>query len=126
MSLWFRTIALFFILPVSIGCQRFKQNQPSGNNPLEPITMAPDSILLEVFSVRYPYHDAQVNGPLWDEIDEQHFPTDLRRRLSQNGFRVGIVGTHLPLALQRLLLPRTGALENSSELLDQEPSVSRQ
>jgi hypothetical protein len=77
--------------------------QPKGKSPLVPACMSPDSVVLEVFFVRFPSGDQEVNGQLWQEIDEQSFPAELRRRLGRNGLRAGVVGGPIPACLARLL-----------------------
>jgi hypothetical protein len=76
---------------------------PNGKLPLAPAQMSPDSVVLELFFVRFPFGDAAVNDKLWQEIDEQHLPSDLRQRLARNGFRVGLVGGQIPSELSKLL-----------------------
>jgi hypothetical protein len=65
--------------------------------------MSPDSCVLEVCFVRFPFGDPEVNQQLWQEVDEQHFPAELRRRLAQNGFRVGLLDGQIPATLSKLL-----------------------
>jgi len=104
---------------------------PQGKSPLTPPQMSPDSMVLEVFFVRFPFGEAEANGPLWDEVDEQHFPAELRQRLVSNGFRVGVVGGQIPVALSHLLelkdKPVPSGESNSTELagLSAEPRVLR-
>jgi hypothetical protein len=74
-----------------------------GKSPLAPAQMSPDSCVLEVFFVRFPLGDPEANGELWKEVDEQHFPVELRRRLARNGFRVGLLDGQIPAVLSRLL-----------------------
>ncbi len=74
-----------------------------GKSLLAPAQMSPDSCVLEVFFIRVPFGDAQANDELWQELDEQHFPADLRGRLMRNGFRVGVVTGQIPIALSNLL-----------------------
>ena len=89
--------------------------RPQGESPLKPAHMPPDSVVVEVFFVRVPFGDETANVEFWHEVDEQHFPPDVRRRLSQNGFRAGMVAGQVPsMALSQLLelkdkLPLTGA-----------------
>jgi hypothetical protein len=86
---------------------------------------------LEVFFVRFPFGDPQINGPLWQAIDEQHFPAELRRRLGQNGFRIGLAGGQIPIALSQLLelqdKPPPSGEANQVDVasLDAEPRVMR-
>ena len=65
--------------------------------------MSPDSVALEIFSIRLPPDDSELNNKVWQEVDEQHFPADLRQRLTKNGFRVGIVGEQVPVPLAKLM-----------------------
>jgi hypothetical protein len=80
-------------------------NKPSsgGRSPLRPVQMSPDSVALDMFTVRFPVDEAEINGRLWEEIDEQHFPPQLRNLLRQYGFRVGVVAAPIPTELSRLL-----------------------
>jgi hypothetical protein len=75
----------------------------AGLSPLKAPQMSPDSVVLEVFRVRFPFGDPEANVVLWEEVDEQHVPTDVRRRLARNGFRVGLLGGQVPIPLSRLL-----------------------
>jgi hypothetical protein len=65
--------------------------------------MSPDSCVLEIFFVRFPFDDPEINAALWQETDEQHFPTELRQRLLRNGFRAGLIDGQIPVALAQLL-----------------------
>jgi len=113
---------------VAVGCAPIK---PAGKSPLAPARMSADSVALDIFFVRIPYGLEEANGPLWNEIDEQHFPADVRRRLAQNGFRIGLVGDGLPSRLCHLLelkdKPRPAVDANETVLtdLESEPRVTR-
>ncbi|HLA84475.1 MAG TPA: hypothetical protein VJL29_06755, partial [Thermoguttaceae bacterium] len=58
--------------------------------------MSPDSVVLDVFLLKCPFGDPELNGPAWSQIDEQPFPADLRRHLLANGFRAGVLTGRLP------------------------------
>jgi hypothetical protein len=75
----------------------------NGTSPLRPVQMSPDSVALDIFFVRFPFGDPTINGELWNEIDEQPFGPELRERLAQNGFRIGVVGGHIPVELSKLM-----------------------
>jgi hypothetical protein len=75
----------------------------NGKSPLVPARMSPDSCVLDVFFVRVPFGDPQANEELWRELDEQHFPADVRGRLMRNGFRIGVADGQIPVALSNLL-----------------------
>ena len=74
-----------------------------GKSPLVPASMSPDSVVLEMFFVRFPFGDPAVNEKLWEEIDEQQFPPELRERLARNGFRAGLVSGQMPDELSKLM-----------------------
>lgn len=100
-----------------------------GGSPLRRAQMSPDSCVLEVFFVRFPFGDPEVNDRLWREVDEQQFPVGLRRRLARNGFRIGLLGGQVPVTLARLLElkdkappPGTPSQVNVAEL-DSDPRV---
>ena len=73
----------------------------SGKSPLAPAMMASDSIALEKCSVRFAHADPQLDEEIWSEIDEECLPPAARARLAANGFRVGVIGSHMPDALER-------------------------
>jgi hypothetical protein len=122
---------LVLALVAVAGCAapvRIKQ----GKSPLGQAQMSPDSVVLDVYFVHFPANDAEVNEELWQQIDEQHFPAALRKRLAQNGFRVGLVGGQIPATLSKLLElkdkppPSGGATETSLIDLTTQPRVQRQ
>ena len=65
--------------------------------------MQRDSIAVEKYSVRFSHGDPQLNEGIWSEIDEECLLPEVRTRLAANGFRAGVVGVHLPEALDHLL-----------------------
>ncbi len=76
-----------------------------GKSPLAAAQMSPDSVVLEMFFVRFPFGDPNINEKLWEEIDEQQFTPELRQRMARNGFRVGLVSGQMPVELSKLLQP---------------------
>ncbi len=94
-----RQIALL-ALPLLVGCAT---PLPEGKSPLKPPRMSSDSIVLEMFFVRFPFGEPSANEDLWEEVDEQQFSSELRRDLSRNGFRAGLVEGKMPDELSKLL-----------------------
>ncbi len=95
-----RILTILLALPAITGCTK---TLIKGKSPLAAARMSPDSCVLDVFFVRVPLGDHQANEELWQELDEQHFPADLRCRLTRNGFRAGVVDGQIPVALSNLL-----------------------
>lgn len=65
-----------------------------------------ETVLLEVFIVRCPFNDEELNSALWKDVDEQVFSASLRRELAVNGFRAGLIGNQLPSSFLRILKTR--------------------
>ena len=77
--------------------------QPKGKSPLTPLQAGEESVALEIFFARFDYGYPPFAEKLWEEVDEQVLPADIRRELARNGFRAGIVGSQVPVELARLL-----------------------
>jgi hypothetical protein len=85
------------------SCQNLFSPKTKGKSPLGAAHMANDCCVLDVFFVNVPFGDARANDELWQEIDEQRLPPDVRHRLGCNGFRVGVVGGQVPTTLSKLM-----------------------
>ncbi len=96
---------LLLVLALSIaGCAWLAP--PPGNSAglnLPSAQMAPGSVVLDVFSIHLPPGEPDLNSRVWEEVDEQHFPIEIRRELEKNGFRAGILAGQVPPLLARLL-----------------------
>lgn len=124
-----RIALMIAVIGVAGSCTPLRP--PQGKSPLARPTMSPDSVVLDIFFVRFPFGDPEANGPLWDEIDEQRFPTDVRRELTRNGFRAGVVVGQIPTALAQLLElsdkppPADQTCQSSASDLESAPTVVR-
>jgi hypothetical protein len=87
-------------LMVSSGCSPIRR---TAELPLERAGLGADGVVLEVYSVRVPAHHQHAIAHLWDEIDEQHLPLEDRWRVASAGFRVGVTGGRVPVALEKLM-----------------------
>lgn len=99
-----------------------------GQSPLQQATATADAVTLEVLFARFPMGQADMNGTLWNDIDEQHLDTDLRRRLTANGIRAGLIGTNIPEPIAKLLHftgERTTEEPNEKIAIDKEPTIRR-
>ena len=100
-----------------------------GESFLKAVETAPDSVALEIFQVRVPVTDEQLDAQLWQTVDEQRVDLDVRHELIRNGFRAGVLGGNVPDRLARYLkleskLPEANAQRQiTGENAD--PSVKR-
>lgn len=120
--------ALLLIGLVLAGCSPVKP--PVGKSLLAPAAMPAESAVLEVFFIRCPMGDLNVNATLWEQVDEQTLPNETRLQMARNGFRAGMVGAQVPLGVSRLLdlaaatAPAPSNRVEASQMQD-EPQVIR-
>jgi len=93
---------LIILMLAATGCT-LSTPRPKGKSPLHQPQMSPNSIALEIFTIRIPPGDSEQSEQIWREVDEQRLPAELRRRLAKNGFRAGLVGGQIPQSLAKLL-----------------------
>ena len=123
------TAALLAALLCAGGCSFIDRHASADSkSPLTHATPSTESVTLEIFFARGVLGDPTINGALWNEIDEQRLPADLRRKLAENGFRAGIVGGHVPADLARLLTltdkPVAKTDQPAAVNLEAEPNVT--
>lgn len=70
--------------------------------------MSHDSVALDLVFVQVPESQRAAIAELWQHVDEQSIDLDVRQRLHQHGFRVGLLGTTVPRAFERLLGDQLG------------------
>jgi hypothetical protein len=85
------------------GCAQWSAKSSGEVNSLPLPKMAPESVVLSVVFVRIPPDCRDLTQQFWPGVDEQVLPNELRRRLSANGIRCGLVSMTLPSALQEVL-----------------------
>ncbi len=111
------------------GCARLPEQK--AELPLRPAQMSPDTFVIEVFFVRCPPGDERLHGALWNEVDEQRIPAEVRQHLWSNGFRAGMVYGQIPVALSQLLEladkppPTDEPVETELSELEAKPTVMR-
>ncbi len=125
----FASLILLALL-VLAGCQQF-QTPPLEDfqSFLRPVETSARSVTLDIFQLRFPEDDRSLVEDLWQQVDEQRLPADLRRKLIRNGFRVGVLGGALPDSLARALDLQSEIPEASSARLltgqSAQPRVTR-
>jgi len=105
---WPNLLACCLLLAAS-GCATWS-SPPDEPTQLPSGRVAPDSVLLEVALVRLP-EDWEQDGAFWQDVDEQHLPSDMRRQLQDNGLRSGILGSQIPPVLRASLEQSADPLE---------------
>jgi hypothetical protein len=85
------------------GCSHFREPEPSEPSSLPPVRSLSDTVGLEIVFLKLPVDGDSQIAPMWNEIDETHLPTDLRRSLSANGIRTGRFGSHMPAPLKQMV-----------------------
>ena len=100
-----RRLPLAAIFVLICGCQLFEPEPPlSGKRELPTIQAPPDAIVLDIVYVERPVGDALLGPDLWRHVDQvASLETTTRNQLQENGFRVGVVGSRPPDALQSML-----------------------
>lgn len=115
-----RTLATLALMTATIvalgGCALLTFEDPPGEPVrLPPARMAADSVVLEFLFVRMPMSESAAYDEIWDAADEQVLSADLRRQLTENGFRCGVVPQELPPILRERLASSANSLEDRSE-----------
>ncbi|MFT7642322.1 MAG: hypothetical protein ACI9G1_004079 [Pirellulaceae bacterium] len=98
-----RAIVLAFLFAnfAFSGCAQWKMPDSAANLLPSP-RMSTDAVVLEIAFVRLADSRADEELRMWDEIDQQHLPTDKRKALAEHGLRAGLT-VQLPALLQKLL-----------------------
>jgi hypothetical protein len=109
-------IGLGCALAATVGCQTvIDPPNDALERLLKPVATARDSVTLEIFYARIPLEEDAAADQLWQQVDEQCFDAELRRRLMANGLRVGVVSGSLPAQLSDLLALGSEMPDSSSD-----------
>jgi hypothetical protein len=99
----------------------------AGRSPLLAPLMSPDSVVLDIVFVRFPYADAGMNESFWNDIDEQSIDATLRQRWTQQGLTAGVMSDSVPPQLAALLPDEDlgpAQLERTQTTFDEDPLVT--
>lgn len=132
-NLTFPSVQLRHYLPILLaacgwlgsGCALLNTTPKAETSSLPAPPLPANCVVLEVAFVRVPLADEAAYNSIWSEVDEQHFPTDLRRQMLANGLRCGIVGMQLPPKLKEALDDsQPGAVERGEDSMA-DPELDR-
>jgi len=103
---------------LAAGCAQWSPPPATELTRLPLPKLAPDSVVLEVTFIRIPEERTDFEPRFWPEADEAVVDTNLRRRLTANGFRCGVLESPPPPALQELLdqQPATDLGDGSTQI----------
>ena len=85
------------------GCMLYNPVVTPSGKILQPTLMPPGTVALEVISICLPPDNPDLAARLWEEVDEQDFPVEVRRQWEKNGFRAGTLAGQIPPAISQLL-----------------------
>jgi hypothetical protein len=101
------TFILIFILIVGSACHLIKKPEPTTGKNIDHLLQQgqtpPDSVGIEIFTIRITPQQQELVRQLWLEVDEQMITPPLRRELMAQGIRIGILGDILTPALSQLI-----------------------
>ena len=86
-----------------VSCTSINNPPPVSPTASVGVKQERDTIVVEIFLVPIASHQNELLQQLWQEVDEQSLPPQLRRELLAEGFRVGVLGSLLSPALAQLL-----------------------
>ena len=102
----FLFINVFLVLLVS-GCSPWNPVEKKSALVFPKSRIAPDAVGLEVAVVQIDSDQEEDFETYWRQLDSQELPVELRKRLDQNGVRVGVMASHPPTVFHGLVGPRT-------------------
>ncbi len=96
-----------FLVPFAVsGCAQWSNLSQEIKAPERGSLLRPasdDTAPVEVILLRLGTEQAEALESVWSRTHEQAFSIDLRRRLDQNGIRIGVIDASIPLALQSMI-----------------------
>ncbi|MEM9186973.1 MAG: hypothetical protein AAGB00_10800 [Planctomycetota bacterium] len=104
-------VALLPAMALVVGCHLIESETPiTEQSLLKAAQSSSDAVTLDIYWLRLPGGQAaegavEQEAQLWDQLQEDRLPVDLRRRLASNGLRAGVVGAATPVELLRLIDP---------------------
>ncbi|MGQ9506111.1 MAG: hypothetical protein ACUVQG_14690 [Thermogutta sp.] len=111
-------ICAFCVLVWGVGGCAYLQTPTPKASPLVPPQMSKDSIALDIIFARIPLSDG-TSEEIWTDLDEQILPQELRKRLYDNGFRVGRIAGPIPPRLAEIIkLTDTGPTSGETVTAD--------
>jgi hypothetical protein len=102
-----------------LGCTPLEPRKSSTGPKFVSGRMTNDSVALEIGLVQLDDSQVELFEQFWKQLDHQKIDVTVRKRLDQNGLRVGSMPSHPSAAFLELIQPRPGELE-SLDLVEQQ------
>ncbi len=128
-------IGMCSLLLLSQGCRSIfdrpvekNEKEPSASKLLNPIAVSKDVVAVDFYRVRVRYEQRQLLTDFWndDGTTDQVIPVDLRRRLAEEGIRIGVQGRSLSPTLARLLeVDKIQLAESTGRIVERTTDMQR-
>lgn len=99
---WVYALCAVVVTASVLGCVNTPKT-PLNESLLNRAAMTSESIVFDIYFVRFPFGDDRANQSLWTQVDEQTLSTEARRWFGENGLRAGVVAGHVSQELAELL-----------------------
>lgn len=98
-------LLVMLLVMVASGCQLLSGGHEAlhGQSLLKPAPVSPDSVAMEIIWARFPANDPVLEDAAWQDIDEAQIDPAVRRELTNNGLRAGIISGSMPPAISKVL-----------------------
>jgi hypothetical protein len=106
-----RNFVLLYLALSMCGCARWRHPEKPTEFRFPQGRMAKDAVAIEIGIVQLDISQVETFEEFWKTLDQQAVDLPFRKRLDQNGIRVGIMASHAPATLNELLEPRPIELE---------------
>lgn len=119
-----RANPIFPLLPLLVlttGCAQWKETSEATASLATP-RPSPSASVIDIGFISLPIRDDQVDWRLWNDVDEQVLPDNLRQQLAANGLRVGRISGRMPTIVAEEL--QTDASQESLQFLEQASLLS--
>jgi hypothetical protein len=131
MHAWRKIAGPLALLSLAASCSLLEvdEKQPDAARKGLAKVLADDRIAVEVFFVHVSPEDQSRIDDAWTLVDEQTLPLPVRQELAQHGFRVGVVGSQLPPAIDEIVRTQGStatASQAQADISEAQPIVSRQ
>ncbi|MDO5552339.1 MAG: hypothetical protein Q4G68_01130 [Planctomycetia bacterium] len=112
-----RIVCLLLLLGIIAACSPLRETYVAQTSPTtwQKSSVPPDSVRFDAILIQVPYADRELVSRLWSDVDEQELPWPMRVRLTESGFRVGLMGASVTESLSDLLLLKGRPLRTTLE-----------